>query len=203
MYAKLVTAVRLLMGFAYFVSGFNWWIKLITPYPSISDFTAQPPPPDMVGAMIQTGFMFHIVKATELLAGLALLSNRFVPLMLVVVFPVTVSICLFDVFIVAKLRGVIMGGGAFVMNAFLLFAYLDSYAPMLKLNTTPAPWHDTQNDAIHGWNNSEEYRLFRLALAIVALAFAVAVVTWLVVLIVQYALHPQPLKIPRAVGPGA
>ena len=38
MYARLVTVVRLIFGVQMTISGLNWWVKLIDPYPSLSDF---------------------------------------------------------------------------------------------------------------------------------------------------------------------
>jgi len=135
--ARLVALVRIMLGTEFLINGLNWWVKLIGPYPSISDFAHHAPPPDFVGAMIQTGVMFHVVKATELLAGIALLTNRFVPLMLVAVFPVTVPVFIVDVILIHHLRGFLMGTGAMLMNTFLLFSYLQCYRPMLNARAQP------------------------------------------------------------------
>lgn len=136
-YLALVTVVRVLMGMDFLVNGLNWWVKLIDAYPSISDYSHRSPPADLVGAMIQTGVMFHVVKATELLGGVALLANRFVPLMLVVVFPVTVPVFIVDVVLIHHVRGFIMGAGALLMNLFLILSYLGCYRPMLRSRASP------------------------------------------------------------------
>jgi len=47
------------------------------------------------GALAQTGYMFTLVKATEVLVGALLLANRFVPLALALIAPVLVNIVLF------------------------------------------------------------------------------------------------------------
>ena len=189
MYPRLVVMVRLLLGADYLINGINWWFKLIKPYPSISDFVAHPPPPDIVGALIQTGFMFHIVKGTELVSGAALLTNRFVPLMLVVAFPVTLPIFLTDVFLGGSLRACIMGGGAFLMNVFLILAYLRLYEPLLgprqvpdELASTPAA---TPLAALR--------RRLMLPLALLAALAGTTMVIWLAVMMAQYAHHPAPL----------
>jgi uncharacterized membrane protein YphA (DoxX/SURF4 family) len=131
MYGRLVTAVRLLLGAAYVVGGGNWFFKLIDPYPSIVDYLNAPPPDDIVGALIRTGILFHMVKIVELVAGIALLSNRFVPLALVLSAPVTVVVFVVDVFVSGHTRAVFMGTGSFAMHGFLLLAYMSVYRPML------------------------------------------------------------------------
>jgi hypothetical protein len=127
--------VRLLLGIEFFLNGFNWWVKIIGPYPSISDYAGgKPVHAGVVGAMIATGFMFHVVKAVELLAGIALLTNRWVPLALVAVFSVTLNVFFVDVLISTHLRAHIMGAGAMLMSIFLMFSYLPYYVPMLAKN---------------------------------------------------------------------
>ena len=90
--------IRILLGLVCFANGFNWFFKIITPYPSMSDFVHFMPPPDIVGALIENGILFHLVKVVELVAGIALLTNRFVPLALVVSMSVTVIVFIVDVF---------------------------------------------------------------------------------------------------------
>ena len=131
-YERLVNIVRILFGLDMVINGVNWWFKLVTPYPSISDFVDRPPPPDFVGAMSATGVIFHVVKGTELIAGLLLLANRFVPLALIAAFPISVNVFLVDWFLAQRLRAEVMGTGALLMNAALILAYLDYYRPLLK-----------------------------------------------------------------------
>jgi hypothetical protein len=187
-YLRLVTAVRILLGVDYLVNGINWWFKIITPYPSVSDFATRPPPADIVGALIATGFMFHIVKATELVTGIALLTNRFVPLMLVVAFPVTLSVFLADVLLVARLRGFVMGGGAIIMNTFLIFAYLSAYGPLLSSRRAP-------DGSSTGDRLSMLGPLRRLVLplyGVLAVAIGLVMITWIAVMVTQYVRHPLP-----------
>lgn len=197
MQGRLVTTARLMMGVLYLVSGVNWWFKLITPYPSISDFVHGPPPPDMVGEMIKTGVLFHIVKGTELLAGLALLSNRFVPLMLVAVLPITINIAIVDVFFIAHLRGIVMGSGSLALNAFLLLAHLGHYRGML----TPRAWPDLTGDARPIDDDRSLAPPLAKALALVtpllgwlAILLALGMLYFVTTLMIQYAQNPLPLS---------
>lgn len=192
-YRTLVAAVRLLLGTDLLVNGVNWWFKLIGPYPSLSDYAHHPPPPDFVGAMIQTGIIFHIVKATELATGLALLTNRFVPLMLVVVVPITVPVFVVDDFISHHLRAKVMGTGALVMNTFLVLAYLSHYRSVLVARSTPDPlaeYGDLEPPRAgagpDGWSLARVLRPIVPLYGGVAALFGIAMVSWVAVMMVQY-----------------
>ena len=187
-YLRLVTVVRVLLGVDYLVNGTNWWFKIITPYPSVSDFVTRPPPSDIVGALIATGFMFHIVKATELATGIALLTNRFVPLMLVVAFPVTLSVFLADVFLVARLRGFVMGGGAIIMNTFLIFAYLSAYAPLLSARRAS----DGSSDAASPGALGPVRRAVLPVYGFLAAAIGIVMISWIAIMVTAYVRHPLP-----------
>ena len=182
LYSRLVTAVRLLMGADLVVNGLNWWVKLVTPYPSLSDFADRPPPPDFVGAMIATGVIFHVVKGLELIAGIALLANRFVPLALVAVFAVTVNVFLVDVFLAQRFRAYVMGIGELLMNLALLLAYLEHYRPMLRMRAEPdgcgAPAADLPPVL-------RSLVAVRTPLLMVAALFGIVMIVWVAVMIVQ------------------
>jgi hypothetical protein len=185
------------MGIIYLISGLNWWFKMITPYPSISDFVHSAPPPDVVGAMIQNGVLFHLVKATELLTGIALLANRFVPLMLVAALPVTIPIFIVDVFFIAHLRGIVMGAGSLLLNGFLLLAYIGHFRPMLLMRGAP----DVGRDAAPVADGDTLARPLVAALrplvpvlGAIAVAMGALMLGWLLVMMVQYAIDPLPLS---------
>lgn len=134
MFGKLVHAVRLLFGLNFLLNGINWWWKIL-PYPTIADPPGGPP---FVQAMIDTGFLFHSIKLIEVVAGVAIIANRFVPLALVVAFPVTAAAWAVDVGLLGhSLRAQVMGWSVLSMNGFLLLAYLDAYRPMLAIRAAP------------------------------------------------------------------
>src|SRR3954471_10336144 len=70
------TIGRVLMGLMFFVFGLNGFFNFIPP-------PAKPMPDGamaFVGALMNTGYMLRLIKGTEVLVGILLLSNRFVPL---------------------------------------------------------------------------------------------------------------------------
>ncbi len=136
MIKKLAVLTRYLLGFDFLVNGVNWWWKIL-PYPALHDPPGQHTP-QFVQAMIETGFLFEAIKGVEVITGLALLANRFVPLALVIAFPVTVAAWAVDVGLLTKnFRAQVMGWSLLTMNAFLMVAYLDSYRALLHAHATP------------------------------------------------------------------
>jgi hypothetical protein len=83
--------IRVLFGLIFFVCGLNGFLNFL-PQPS----TPMPAGAVAFGtALMQTGYMFPLIKGTEVAASILLLSNRFVPLALVLLAPVTVNIFAF------------------------------------------------------------------------------------------------------------
>jgi uncharacterized membrane protein YphA (DoxX/SURF4 family) len=127
--SKLPTVARYLLGLAFFVFGLNGFLHFI-PQPPMSG-----PPANFVGAMLATGYLFPLVKGTEVVAGLLLLSNRFVPLALALLAPVLVNIILFHVFLepaALPLPVVLL-----VAELYLARSYRDAFAPMLHAQNAP------------------------------------------------------------------
>lgn len=132
---RLALCARILFGFIFFVNGLNWWWKIL-PYPSMYD-PVLPHTPQFVQAMIDTGFVFDFIRVVELVAGFSLLTNCWVPLSLVIVFPVTLGIWAVDILMIATLRADVMGWALLLLNAFLLSAYFECYAPIFVFRGKP------------------------------------------------------------------
>lgn len=103
-------------------------------------FLGTKPPPEYPAAatafmlaMQHTGYLQWLVQGVEVLAGLALLVNLWVPLALVVLAPVSVNILLLHVFLTPGLLFTIALPGVlvFVLNAVLLWLYRDHYGELL------------------------------------------------------------------------
>jgi uncharacterized membrane protein YphA (DoxX/SURF4 family) len=87
-------AVRIGTGLLFAVTGLNGFLDFL-PHPT-------DPMPEkaaaFVGALVTT-YLFRLVAATQLAAGVLLLANRFVPLALALLAPVVVNILCFHVFL--------------------------------------------------------------------------------------------------------
>lgn len=97
---QLFAATRYLLGAIFLVFGLNGFFQFI-PVPPLA-----PKAQAFMGAMIATGYLLILVKAIEVLAGIALLLNRRVPLALILLGPIVVNILLFHL--------VLDPGGAFI-----------------------------------------------------------------------------------------
>jgi uncharacterized membrane protein YphA (DoxX/SURF4 family) len=127
---KSATVARLLLGTIFFVFGLNGFLQ----------FLPQPPMPEAAGAFIgglaSAGYFFPLLKGLEVAAGIALLSNRFVPLALTVLAPITVNILLFHVVLAPApaLPLVIIAA-----QLFLAWAQRDVFAALLHAKTEHSP----------------------------------------------------------------
>jgi putative oxidoreductase len=118
------TGVRLWMGYV-LIS--NSMVGLVTPLKDLGL-------PDHIYSILQgmwdTGFMMHAVKAIELIGGLMLVFNFFVPLALIALLPVVfniygVHIFLFDSYITKGLYMTLICG-------FLVYRHREVYKPLLR-----------------------------------------------------------------------
>lgn len=124
---KVVAALRILFGLHFLVNGANFFFHFFSVPPPQNPLATQ-----FMKAMVETGVIFTAVKTVEVVAGIALLANRFVPLALVVALPVSVNIFFVDVFLIGTwFGGWVLGAGTLLLNVVLLFAYLKYYRPML------------------------------------------------------------------------
>jgi uncharacterized membrane protein YphA (DoxX/SURF4 family) len=127
----LPTVGRVLLGLVFFVFGLNGFLNFI-PMPST------PPPEGAMAfglALMKTGYMFPLIKGTEVVAGTLLLANRFVPLALVLLAPVVVNIFAFHAFL--EPSGVVLATVIVVLEVYLAWSYRNAYRPLLTLRATP------------------------------------------------------------------
>ena len=129
---RIVTAiVRVLLGLMFLVFGLNGFLNFM---PAPKDL-----PPDVI--TVSTGLMkggyMAVVSATEIIVAVLLLSNRFVPLALVLLAPVVVGIMTFHIAI--AIATIVPGIVVLVMELYLAWAYRGAFRPMLRAKVSPAP----------------------------------------------------------------
>jgi hypothetical protein len=127
--SKIPTAARLLLGLVFTIFGLNGFLHFI-PTPPMSG-----PAGAFGGAMFATGYLFQLLKSTEVIAGLLLLSNRFVPLALALLAPVVVNIVAFHTFLAPS--GLPLPLVILVLEVYLARSYRDAYSSMLQARTEP------------------------------------------------------------------
>jgi len=121
---------RLLLGLVFFVFGLNGFLHFIPQPKELPEGVAS-----LMGAFIKSGYMFPFVFGTQLLVGVLLLLNRFVPLALVLLAPVLLHILLFHIFLEPK--GLPPGVVATLLELYLAWSYRDAFRPLLKTRTQP------------------------------------------------------------------
>ena len=123
---KLVPAARIILGFIFTVFGFNGFFN----------FIPIPPPNEAMGAMMgglaASGYFFPFLKITEIVCGLMLLANKFVPLSLIILAPIVVNILFVHVFV--DRGGMPMAVFLTVLSVFLGKSYMSSFKGVLQAN---------------------------------------------------------------------
>lgn len=125
----LPTAARGLLGLLFFVFGLNGFLNFM-PMPPLAG-----PAGDFIGALAASGYMFPLIKGTEVLAGALLLAGRLVPLALVLLAPIIVNIVAFHLILAPGSYG--MMALIISLEVYLAWAYRDSFAGVLNPNARP------------------------------------------------------------------
>ena len=125
--SNLPSIARVVLGLVFFVFGLNGFLHFL-PQPPMSG-----PPADFAGALFATGYMFPLIKGTEVAAGLLLIANRYVPLALAVLAPVLVNIIAFHAFLAPA--GLVLPLVLLGLELYLARSYRDAFAPMLRART--------------------------------------------------------------------
>ncbi len=123
-------AARILLGLVFFVFGLNGFLNFL-PQPEVGAEAGT-----FLGALAATGYMFPLIKGTEVVAGALLLSNRFVPLALTLLAPVIVNIVLFHGVLAPE--GMVVPLFVLVLQLGLAYAYRDSFRGVLSAKAKPA-----------------------------------------------------------------
>ncbi len=126
----VLTVARLLMGFPLVIFGLN----------AFFNFIPQPPTPlpegaaAFTGALTNSGYMMQLIGTTQLIVGVLLVVNRFVPLALALFAPFVVNSIAFHSFL--EHSGLPMAAVFLILEVYLAWAYRAAYRPMLAMRHT-------------------------------------------------------------------
>jgi putative oxidoreductase len=123
----LPTAARLFLGLVFTVFGLNFFLHFL-PMPP-----APPRAAAFAGALFASGYLFPLLKATEVVAGLLLLGGLFVPLSLAILAPIIINIIGFHLFL--QPSGLPLPLAILAAELYLAWSYRSAFAPMLHLRT--------------------------------------------------------------------
>lgn len=123
------TIARYLMGLMFTVFGLNGFLHFIHQPPPASPFAIQ-----YMTVMVATHY-FVLVFLVQLVAGVLLLLNRFVPLALVLLAPVLVNILLFH--FLMDPAGIAAGLFASILWVVLFLSVRGAFSGILQAKTLP------------------------------------------------------------------
>jgi len=121
---KVVLGIRVLLGLGLVMFGSNKFLHFMETPP------LSPAAGEFMGAMAKTGYILSVAGAVQILAGISFLTNKFVPLMAVVLFPVMLNAFLFHA--VLDPSGVAGAAVVTTLNVVLMFANKPAYEKILK-----------------------------------------------------------------------
>jgi putative oxidoreductase len=110
---------RVLLGLVFLVFGLNQFFHFIPmemPAGEAGDF---------IMGLVKSRYFIPLLGTFQTLCGISLLTNRFVPLALVILFPINLNILLFH--LVLAPDGMITGVVTLGLNIFLMYAYRNQY----------------------------------------------------------------------------
>jgi putative oxidoreductase len=119
---KLTIGVRILMGLVFVFAGVSFFLTTPPPLPegAMADFFK---------GMMGTHYFFNLLKVTEIICGLLLLSGMFVPLALVVLAPIILNI--FMVHLMMMPSGLPLALAVGACEIYLAF-FSAEYSPTIK-----------------------------------------------------------------------
>ncbi|MFU1945603.1 DoxX family protein [Bordetella avium] len=134
----VIALMRLYLGAWMVVSGASYWLHQLGYQPIFPQpFGTLPASNKMLITLVEVG-LFNLVKTLEIVGGLFLIGNIFVPLGLLILFPISGMVFYNAVFLNQRYEGIFsltyMGTLCLYMNVVLLLAYIKHYLPMLALN---------------------------------------------------------------------
>lgn len=137
--SKATLAARIVLGLAFFVFGLDGFLHFM-PHPASTG-----PANDFATALMNTGYMFPLIKGTEVIAGALILSGRFVPLALTILAPVVVNILAFHAFLAPATVALPLILAA--LGVYLAWTERAAYAPLFVARSRTAKGESLRPEA--------------------------------------------------------
>lgn len=118
---------RWILGLIFFVFGLNGFFHFIPMPESMPEGAMK-----FGGAMMATGYFMQLVAATQVFCGALFLANKWVPLALVVLAPVTVNIFLFHLFLTPGASQLVMPVAIILMQLYVASEHKKAFKPLFK-----------------------------------------------------------------------
>jgi uncharacterized membrane protein YphA (DoxX/SURF4 family) len=125
--ARVSTLARVALGVIFTVFGLNGFFHFL-PQPPLEGTALQ-----FIGGLAAAGYFFPLLKGTEVLVGLLLLSGRYVPLALTVLAPISINIFAFHAFVAGG--GLALPIVILALQLYLAWAHRAAYRSVLEAKT--------------------------------------------------------------------
>lgn len=126
--------VRTLMGLLFLFASTTYFLMVMGVFPA----------PPMEGAsktfnegLAASGYFFTLLKITEFICAILLLTGTFVPLALVILSPIIINIFMVHLFVDRSMPGPVISGFLVLANIFLAYCYRDAFKPLLTSKYEP------------------------------------------------------------------
>ena len=113
-------------------------IGLLFLFASVSFFLKLAPEPALTGniklfmeGLTASGYLLPLVKAIELLCGIAFIAGRFVPLATILIAPIAVNILLVNIFLISE--GLPIAIAIIVGLLFLTYVHREKFEPIFSV----------------------------------------------------------------------
>jgi putative oxidoreductase len=124
MKTKFTIAARILLGLVFFASGLMGLFNMVPPPPNLPEKLQA-----FNSGLMASGYFFPLLKATETICGLLLISGFFVPLALVVLAPIVLNI--FFVHLLLAPEGLVLAIVIGILLSYLSF-FAEPYSSVIK-----------------------------------------------------------------------
>jgi hypothetical protein len=122
----ITPCARVVLGLVFFVFGLDGFLHFV---PQPTEPPSEPAMSFAVG-LLKSGYMFPLIKGTEVTVGALLLANRFVALALVIIAPVIVNIFAFHAFLAPS--GLVIASVLVVLAVYLAWTQRSVYRPLFR-----------------------------------------------------------------------
>ncbi len=119
------TITRIVLGLAFLFFGAVKFFPMETP-------ELPQPAMNFMLAMGATGYMIPMIGIAEILVGLLLLINIWVPFSMMVLSPIMLNIALFNIFLGPSIPGALFVGVPILLQVYIMYYTWNAYKPLFS-----------------------------------------------------------------------
>ena len=120
MNSKVTMVLRILLGLVLVIFGANKFYPFMPAPEEMSEGAA-----NFMGALNDTGYMFPLIGAVEVLSGLLLIFKKWIPFALILLAPVSVNIIMFH--LALEPATIVPGLVIIIIQIILIYKYWDKF----------------------------------------------------------------------------